>query len=127
MRSFAISSEEEKGSAAYRVCVVGSAGVGMAYGSFAGGVLGAGVGSAPAAQLGGLIGFGMGLAACPHLKEPIKMKLFSTRAPLTDHELMSSMQAVRSIHPQITKKDAIQLIAELRSDAVLNPTRYHKA
>lgn len=127
MEDFVFLTEEEKSTAAYRACVAGSAGVGMTYGSFAGGVLGAGVGSAPAALLGGLVGFGLGLAVCPHLKEPIKKKLFSAHAPLSDQELLSAMQAVQFQHPHITKKDALHLLAQLRADAALSPTRYLKA
>lgn len=124
MEDFVFLSEEDKSAVAYHACLAAPTAAGAAYGSFVGGVLGAGVGSAPAALLGGLIGLAMGLAACPRLTEPVKKKLFSAHSPLSDRDLLTAMQAIQTLHPDVTKKDAMHLVALLRADAALHPTRY---
>lgn len=37
---------------------------------------------------------------------------------------MTAMQAVQSMHSRITKSDAIELLAQMRNDAAMNPRKY---
>lgn len=118
MDDFNILTEEDKNRVSYGVCVAGSTIVGIGVGRFLGvqGVL-----------AGAVAGAAWGLLTCKHLQAPIKRKLFSPLAQLSDHELTSTLRAIRAQHPQISKAKAMDLLARARFEISRNPRRYESA
>ena len=97
MDEFELFTEDEKNSMSYYACVGSSALMGMAVGRIVGlGGLGAGA----------LVGLVIGLAACPHLKEPIKRKLFSS-SPMTEGEVLNTVQTLHNYYGMNNMKGAI--------------------
>lgn len=118
MDEFHILTEKDKNHIAYGLCVGSFTLTGMAVGGFGGlkGVL-----------VGGAAGFLMGLAACPYLEEPIKRKLFSPTAQLSDEEFLSALRAIRDQEPFISKSEAMDLLAEVRHEIARQPQKYNQA
>ena len=110
--SFNILTDADKRDISYGACVAGSALIGAGVGRFLGlqGLL-AGAGA-------GLV---IGLMACPKLQEPIKRKIFSQNARLTDQELTQAMAVVRSETPVTSKSDAMYLLGVARQQYASNP------
>jgi hypothetical protein len=50
------------------------------------------------------------------LQEPIREKIFSAQARLTDQEILAALRAIRQERPGITKKDALSLLAHVRTN-----------
>jgi hypothetical protein len=123
MDNFEFFTEEEKNDYAYKACVASTTVIGMGVGSLGG----LGVASAPGALLGGGMGFVIGLYSCKYLKEPIRKKLFSAHSRLSDREVLATIKAVHRMHPQISKNDALALVARARLDYTLYPERYRAA
>lgn len=114
---FNIFTEDDKRSTAYRLCVMGHMAIGATMGSLAGGQT----------LLGAAAGTAWGLFTCKALQEPIKKKLFSSAEPLTESELKQALSAVKQEFPFLTKKEALEVIAGARIDAVRNPAQYRSA
>jgi hypothetical protein len=115
MDDFTILSEEDKSHISYGACVAGMTLTGMAVGRFVGlqGVL-----------AGGVAGAAFGLLTCKHLQEPIKRKLFSPTATLSDHELSSALRAIRTQRPLVRKHEAMDMFARIREEIAGNPEKY---
>lgn len=118
MDDFNILTEEDKTRVSYGVCVAGSTIVGIGVGRFLGlqGVL-----------AGAAAGAAWGLLTCKHLQAPIKQKLFSPLAKLSDHELTSALRAIRSQHPRLSKAKAMDMLAQARFEISRNPRQYRSA
>lgn len=116
--NFEFLTEEDKNSLAYNACIGGTTLTGLALGRFAGlqGII-----------IGGVAGLAWGLLTCKYVKEPIKHKLFSTNAILQDQELGNLLNIIRSKHPSITKKDALELLAQVRNEVSKNSSNYKAA
>ena len=89
-------------------------------------------GMALTAPFGGVIagavgGAALGLLACKVLQDPIKKKIFSAAARLTDHEILMALRALRVQQPNISKEDALNLLARIRLEATKNPAKYSVA
>ena len=117
MDNFNIITEEDKLNMSYGACVGGHALIGMAVGRFVGieGLL-----------AGGIVGTAVGLLTCKRLQEPIKKKLFSSHAHLRDREIAAALQEIHQQRPELSKQDAIDLLASVRREISLNPKKYRK-
>jgi hypothetical protein len=109
--------EDEKNSISYKACVGGTTLTGLALGRF-GGIHGL--------VVGGAAGLAWGLLTCKYLKEPIKRKLFSHSERIHEGELSSLLNTIRSQHPALTKNQAIELLAQIRSEISSNTAQYKK-
>jgi hypothetical protein len=110
MDDFTVLTEEDKDRAAYLACVGGMTLVGMAVGRF---------GGLPGLVLGGGVGLAVGIKACrsPMLQEPIRQKIFSAHARLTDHEVLAALRAIWHERPGISKSDAMAVLAQVRANS----------
>lgn len=74
-------------------------------------------GRLPGLLLGGGVGLAVGIKACrsPMLQEPIRQKIFSAQSRLTDQEVLAALRAIRQERPGISKKDAMALLAQVRT------------
>ena len=109
MNDFTVLTEEDKQQAAYLACVGGMTLVGMSVGRF---------GALPGVLLGAGVGLAVGIKACksPMLQEPIRQKIFSAKSRLTDQEILAALRAIWQERPGITKKDALSLLAQVRTN-----------
>ena len=98
MDTFNFITEDDRRDLAYGACIGGTTLTAMAVGRIGGlyGLLG-----------GAAVGVAIGLLTCPFLKEPIKQKLFSDDEPLSDEELVATLEAVHLQTGGETKSDAI--------------------
>ena len=103
---FTVFSDKDKQGFSYGVCVGGAALTGAAVGRILG-LQGLAVGAAA--------GLAYGLMACPHLKEPIKRKLFSQNGKLSDAELSHALQTVKRETGVKSKADAMFLLSAARA------------
>lgn len=108
-------SDEERRTAAYRMCVLGATGAGVASGLMVGRWLGV-TGVLTGAAAGAVLGLVVGLKTCPRLAEPIKQKLFS-KAPMTERELRSAADALADVAQLRSRGDAVQLLALIHTAA----------
>jgi hypothetical protein len=118
-------SEQEKEAAAYRMCVLGATGSGVASGLMVGRWVGA-AGLLSGAAVGAVLGLVVGLRTCPRLAEPIKQKLF-TKALLSEHELDSAAKALADIAQLPSRSEAIRLVALIHATAPQVVSLGHKA
>lgn len=113
--NFELLNEEEKNTTAYRACVLGTTLTGVAVGRFGGlqGIL-----------VGGLAGLAYGLVGCKYINKQIKEKLFSSTAKLRDDEIKTLLSQIRTRHSTISKKNAIELLANVRLKIAKNKGKY---
>jgi hypothetical protein len=115
MENFMFITEQDKSDAAYAACVGGMALSGAAFGRLVG---------LKGLVVGGVGGAVYGLLSCRTLAEPIKAKLFSSTAKLTDGEIAAALRAIRLQHPSVSKSDALRQLAAIRSEVARNPMKY---
>jgi hypothetical protein len=58
---------------------------------------------------------------------PVKKKLFSANARLSDHELGSALRALQPQQPRMSKKEAKDLFVSARHEIARNPAKYRQA
>jgi len=104
---FNILTEKDKKDVSYGLCVLGQTAIGATLGSMAGGQT----------LLGATGGAVWGLFTCRHLAEPIKRKLFSQHARLTEHEFKQALLATKRQYPNITKDQALKILSRARVEA----------
>ena len=97
--------DDDKNDISYKACVGGQTLVGAAVGGFA-----LGFGSIA----GGLVGLASGLMTCGYLAKPIRQKIFAQHARLSDFEIDKTLAAIKKMHPQLDKKQALQALAAVR-------------
>jgi len=61
------------------------------------------------------------------LQAPIKKKLFSANARLSDHELGSALRALQQQQPRISNKELMDSFASARHGVARNPAKYRQA
>ena len=115
---FSLITETDKDKLSYGACVGGMALGGMAVGRWVGlqGLL-----------AGGIAGAAYGLMSCKTLQEPIKQKLFSKTSRLTDHEIVTALQALRFQSPLLKKDQALEVLAAIRQEVAASPTKYSRS
>jgi hypothetical protein len=115
LENIEVLSEEDKQSVAYHMCVGATTIVGAAVGAPAGpgGVV-----------AGGAVGLAIGLKACPYLATPVKKKIFSSKAKLTEKEVVAALRAIRLQQPGMSKSDALNWLAAVRQDVAQKPMKY---
>lgn len=111
---FNIITEQDKKHMSYGLCVLGTMAVGATFGSMAGGQT----------LLGAAGGTVWGLFICKHMTDPIKSKLFSQGARMSEHEFKQALSAAHRQFPLATKSQLLDLLASARSEAAKTPAKY---
>lgn len=115
MDSFLELSEELKSKSAYRVCLVGLTGIGIAYGSVVPGL---------GTVAGGTVGLVSALYFCPYLEGPIKRKLFSSNTLMTDNDVFMAFKAAQLQFPHMEDTDILNILASSRILYSRQPSRF---
>ena len=114
--NFSSFSFDEKGSIEYSICVGGTTLIGAALGGLTGSVLGVIV-------VGGA-GYLYGKKACAFIAPELRKRIWGTTVKLSELEISLALKAIRMGNPKITKKEAINILAESRMGASKNPKLY---
>lgn len=107
-------SEPLERSASYNLCVLGSVGIGLAIGRFAG---------VPGLVVGGAVGLVVGLKMCPTVAPAIRKKLFTPNARLAPHEFRQLVRDIKRANPRMSTEAVLDHIAAERLSVLGGPPR----
>jgi gas vesicle protein len=74
--------------------------------------------------VGGIAGAAYGVLTCKKLSPIIKKKLFSANEKLNDQEIVATLKIIKENNPKVSKKQALDILANVKTEITKNPGTY---